>query len=522
MDSSIHFLNQALIIAREINIPEFKALTYSNLGKNYGFMGENLKALEYLNLAQSIIDENPNKLIQADIHYAKSVIFITIDRLHLANEHANKALKLYEELNNLEQVSSLYTIISIIYNKLDDPQKSLEYTLKSHEISLLLNDSLRISAHLNNLGTQYYNLNQFDSAFFYLRKAIVLNKQYNIKNWLAINYQNMGKYFLEIGEIDSADMYIEKASDLYQEIGYLIDYYLAQEIKGKILLAKKDTVQAVKFFQSIINSPKHLESLKLKADAYKALQEIAFNQRQYVKANEYYKVYKQFDDSLKTETNTSLLSVLELQIEYEKKQSRLEIENKEIKLNSQRKTFIVLIMAVIILLLCILVYFVYKLQKAKAKTIRIEKKHIEDELKLKNREITANVLGLMKKNEALTEISKSLLEVEKHAVKEDTKLAISKIAEKIWKSRDEEIWEEFDIRFKQVHVDFYNHLVQQFPDLSPSEQRLCAFLRMNMSTKDISELMGINSSSIDNSRSKIRKKLQLSSDINLVTYLTKL
>ncbi|MEN8225934.1 MAG: hypothetical protein ABFS05_11320, partial [Bacteroidota bacterium] len=167
-------------------------------------------------------------------------------------------------------------------------------------------------------------------------------------------------------------------------------------------------------------------------------------------------------------------------------------------------------------------FFIYRLQKAKSLSISIEKKRIEQELEFKNREMTTNVMSLMKKNEILTDISKSLLDIEKQAVKDETKDALSKIAFKVQKTRDTEIWKEFNVRFKEVHSEFHTKLLRQYPDLSPSEQRLCAFLRMNMSTKDISELSGIHPRSIDNTRSKIRKKLGLNAEDNLVNYLSRI
>jgi DNA-binding CsgD family transcriptional regulator len=147
---------------------------------------------------------------------------------------------------------------------------------------------------------------------------------------------------------------------------------------------------------------------------------------------------------------------------------------------------------------------------------------LDEVVEFKNREITANVVSLIKKNELLTNISKDLLEIEKKAVLDETKSAIHEIGKKIIKTRDVEIWKDFDVRFRQVHSQFYNQLISLFPDLTPSEQRLCALLRMNLNTKEISELMGLHPRSIDNARFKLRKKLNLTPKQNLVSFLIKL
>ena len=129
----------------------------------------------------------------------------------------------------------------------------------------------------------------------------------------------------------------------------------------------------------------------------------------------------------------------------------------------------------------------------------------------------------MKKNEVLSAISDKLITIKNQAVKDETKDAINKISKEIQKTTEEEIFEEFELRFKQVHSDFYNKLVQRFPELSPSEQRLCAFLRLNMTTKEISELTGQQPSSLETARYRLRKKLGITnSQMNLITFLSQI
>jgi DNA-binding CsgD family transcriptional regulator len=74
---------------------------------------------------------------------------------------------------------------------------------------------------------------------------------------------------------------------------------------------------------------------------------------------------------------------------------------------------------------------------------------------------------------------------------------------------DLDVWKEFEIRFNQVQHDFYSKLSSKFPDLSANEKRLCAFLKLNISTREISALTGQSQKSIDIARNRLRKKLNL-------------
>ena len=130
-------------------------------------------------------------------------------------------------------------------------------------------------------------------------------------------------------------------------------------------------------------------------------------------------------------------------------------------------------------------------------------------------------MSLLKKNEVLSEITQRLIKIQQRTVNEETKDAIENIANDLHKSMEVSIWEEFELRFKQVHHDFYDKLLQRFPDLSPNEQKLCAFLRLNMTNKEISELTGQSIKALETARYRLRIKFGISnSQVNLITFLS--
>lgn len=84
---------------------------------------------------------------------------------------------------------------------------------------------------------------------------------------------------------------------------------------------------------------------------------------------------------------------------------------------------------------------------------------------------------------------------------------------------NENMWVEFEKRFNDVHIDFYLRLSAKHPDLSSNERKLCAFLRLNMSTKEIAAVTFQNGKSIDMARYRLRKRLGLDADDSLQNYL---
>ena len=79
----------------------------------------------------------------------------------------------------------------------------------------------------------------------------------------------------------------------------------------------------------------------------------------------------------------------------------------------------------------------------------------------------------------------------------------------------DEDWQQFALNFDKVHVDFLKRLREQHPNLSTNDHKLCAYLRMNLTTKEIAPLMNISIRGVEASRYRLRKKMNLSNDANL-------
>ena len=84
---------------------------------------------------------------------------------------------------------------------------------------------------------------------------------------------------------------------------------------------------------------------------------------------------------------------------------------------------------------------------------------------------------------------------------------------------EDEGWEQFTKHFDQVHGDFLSNVKKDHPGLTPQEIKLCAYLRMNMTSKEIANLLNISVRGVEISRYRLRKKLNISRDVNLVEYM---
>jgi hypothetical protein len=114
----------------------------------------------------------------------------------------------------------------------------------------------------------------------------------------------------------------------------------------------------------------------------------------------------------------------------------------------------------------------------------------------------------LQQQEQIKDIRQRLLLVNRHAKKE-VKEELEKVIKGIELSSEDISWKDFEIRFLNVHQDFYDRLHAISPKLTGNERRLCAFLKMGFNTKEISTITGQTQQSIIMSRHRLRKKLGL-------------
>ena len=148
---------------------------------------------------------------------------------------------------------------------------------------------------------------------------------------------------------------------------------------------------------------------------------------------------------------------------------------------------------------------------------RLTHEKLKSEIDLKNDQLTTITLHHMNTNEFIQDVRKKIEGfIDQDGSKQDLRRIIRKIDDNL---SDNDSWEQFAYHFDQVHGDYLKKLSKANVRLSPREIKLAAFLRMNMSSKEISSLMNITVRGVELARHRLRKKLKLGRDQNLVEYL---
>ncbi len=166
--------------------------------------------------------------------------------------------------------------------------------------------------------------------------------------------------------------------------------------------------------------------------------------------------------------------------------------------------------------------YIHELERNKVEselvTLRNEK--LEAEISFKNSEMASSAMHLVKKGELLSKIKSELTQVMKGLDNPQAITDLKKMTKTLHEddNMDKE-WENFAKHFDKVHSNFVVDLKEKHPAITPNELKLSAYLRMNLSTKEIAQLMNISVRGVEISRYRLRKKLGIASEINLFDYL---
>lgn len=153
--------------------------------------------------------------------------------------------------------------------------------------------------------------------------------------------------------------------------------------------------------------------------------------------------------------------------------------------------------------------------------IRLRNEKLHSEMIHKEKELANSTMHVIQKNDFLITIREELIKILNLGLNDSAVKRIGGIMQRIDSDLDSDsYWTLFETHLDQVHEDFLKKLKEKHPELMPREMRLCAYLRMGMSSKEIASLMNITARAVENNRYKLRKKMGVDQGDNLIEYIT--
>lgn len=478
------------------------------------------KALEYAQQAKQLaVEANlKKKELTADTNIGN--ITIAQGDYKVAATYYFNALKHYEELNDTSGIVSLNNNLGAAYDRMKEYDKALACYFKAQELLSKQKATERKKVVLptlyNNIANIYQTKGDAQAALTYYEKALALALEVPKHRAQGIAYNNIGKlYFNELQQPEKALEYLKKGlavreqnedmGEIARSLVILSNYYYRQK---QYTPGREHALRALEIGTEI-------GSLDIQQAAYSCLSEIEEGRGDFNASLQAYRSYKKLSDSIQNQQANREIVRLQLQYDFEKAEKLREAEAKQ-----TRARYLITIAALSVgLLLAVLITLVVR---SKARQTELKRKNLAQDVEIKNKELTTNVMYLIRKNELINNVAERLLKLQRSTLPENQK-TVQEIILDLQKEADNDSWKEFELRFNQVHSAFYTTLRKLYPDLSPADEKLCAFLRLNMSSKEIAAITQQSIKSVEVARARLRKKLNLTNtNSNLVTHLANL
>lgn len=443
-----------------------------------------------------------------------------------AMEQYLKGIRILEKTKENKQLANLYNNLGVVYINLNNPEKALE--LYSNALSLFeqSGDTMNMAGTTTNIGSIYIQLGDYNIARDYYKNGLKLFEKIH-------NKAGQAHALFKLGLLDEEENLHQNALELLHkslEIQKSVDVNPSGSkamFKSETMihiginyLALHDVQKAKSYLETGLGIARKTDQHSLIAMAAKHLSLIEKQKGNYQQALAFHELYKQYSDSAFNAENIRKLTQLEMQHQFETKLEHARLEKELETQKRKRYNLIYTVLTAGLLLILVIIALLLRLEKNKKKEIELERERLEEKLDYTNKELTTYVMYLLRKNEFILSIIEKLKKAHLDAKPENKKI-ISELIRELKTNTDSVSWEEFELRFQEVHTDFYTHIREAYPDLTTNEIRLCAFFRLNMTSKEIAAITYQSLNSIKVARYRLRKKLKLSQDDNLITFLSK-
>lgn len=538
-DKALMCLQEAFTISTSRKYTEGIGKSLLWQGRVYYYKDDYLLSDKYLDKAKGILETTDEQDALAFVHFAKAVnSHIRGDFIH-ALEMYNEAIELAERTGNAKLMSSCYSSIGTVLLDRKDPEKAMDYFRETLSLKKAIDDQKGIANTFTSIGRSHEELGELDSSLMYYNQALIIRANLKMNRAIAGSEYNIGGILIKMGKYAKAEKSLQIALDnfiaLDEKTGIIIT-----NLRLAVARNSQGSPDAIELANNALGMAENIDNPSLISHAHKTLSDIYFFNNDHKKSYGHLIMHKAIQDSLFTSDKERLLTEFETKFQSNKKDNEIELLKSQTDV--QRKNNILLIILIIVFAgVIVLLFFLFRLKstafdrqeklREQENTIHVQEKQIADKenqvlqahLESKNREMASKALEMLRFNETISCIIEKLENLN-NSMDKNQKIVqpIKDIVHDLENQTKQNIWNEFEKIFKNIHSGFYEKLFKICPGLTATEIKTAALLKLNLTTKEIAAIAFKSEGGIKTARYRLRKKLGLSSDENLVPFLMKI
>jgi len=536
-NKGIIYLKKTITLLKSINNHPSKRMqiqnTYLVLAQNYAEINNYGDASNYVLKSLNYLPKNNDSLAnynKIDAYNLLGFINSEIENNSIAIQNLKKALVLENEMNDEYGKCNTYNLIGIIHSKQNNEVKALEYYELALSISKKNKDIGTNATLYNNIGISYYQLKDYIKSREMLLKSIQMAKETHNDGVLADSHLYLGKSFIAENKIDLGLININKsmsyAKNNSQSI--MIDNLL---VKSEVAQKHTNTSQAISYLNEALLLLDKTETIEIKKRVYKSLSNI-YTTIDIKKAEFYSSKYQEIKDSIislqqynKTEVLKAEFDYIKIQADLKSKEADLLLSQEKEKATKNRNAFIFTLATLLIIFLTVTILRQNKLSNTRKKMwankkdlMAAKQENLDKEIEYKNQQITDFAIHISEKNELLEHIKQKVkkLPIINKTTASQINDVIVFINDDISQNKEKvQLYSEID----ETTNSFNHNLSNLYPELTEKERRIATLVRLSHTSKQISLQLNITPASVDNYRSILRKKMNVTKGVALSKFI---
>ena len=518
---NLEFENASFQVSELIcNLPDFnqdqKARRIVGFIKSVKYANESNKdsLSKYLNLFEKSMDFKTKKSDRIQYYSLQGSLADLKGQYFDASVNYQKAIALTHQTDT-KNLTTLYMNLASTYINLDYVEKASECATKISKFST--QDELSLASR-STLAIIQSRVGDYSNSEINFKKIIDHALKYKNELLLAQAYANYGNLKRKQKQFDSGLQYMEKSDSLCRKLGIEFGILINLINRAELFFDQGEFELSALLLDSKVNEIEALKIPKLNMEFYKVYYQVQDSLGNNVLADRFYRKYKQNHGLHFGDLTRSVIVNWELATEKdqrfkEKTSMRISLEKE-----TKNKYLIAFLLTFSLFVTGIFYFFSHRKNHIIKEKLDAEKLRLSYELELKSKEMmseSVNSINIhntkLMIHDELSSLIKELPSIHQNKFKEFNR--------KLKATNKTNILDEFDARFTGVYEDFYQKILVLAPDLTPNELKICALLKLNISSKEISLLTNRSIGTIENARVSIRKKFNLDPQINLQQFL---
>lgn len=415
--------------------------------------------------------------------------------------------------------ASFYDRIAIVHTVTGKHKSAIRYYKKSIALFEKGYNPILLSHSYNNLGESYKEVN-LDSAVVYFEKALKMAQSVKYDQITGFALQNLGDIYLTRKNYSRAEELNEEATAVFLRMNNERGVLHTRLNLGKLYLAVKKYDQSLKVLHEALVIAVKGEDISDLRYCYEYLYKTYEGIGDYASAYKYYRLFSKTEQQIMRSKVQYNIDNLNLKHKVKLKDERNRVLKNEVVLKNKKLFAEQITKWVVICLLIVSVFAIvflrrFLIQRTKLKELELTLTQSELKLMESEKEQTLNELELLKqqlitKNALITELNNLVVENEQNLISKEQLSSLT---------TNDQDWVQFLAKLQVLFPSFADTLKSRHPNLSNNEFRLAVLIKLNLSDKEISELLFIEISSVKKAKNRLKQKLQLEASEKLDGYI---